>query len=67
MHHLGLDCFFTPEAHSALQAALTHSINDNLYMPSLACVLDASARAAEGLREFDFVRDKMCPVSATFS
>ena len=67
MHHFGLDCFSTPEAHWALQAALTHSINDNLYAPSLACVLDASARAAGGLRETDFVRDKMCPVGAPFS
>ena len=67
MHHFGLDCFSTPEAHWALQAALTHSINDNLYVLSLACVLDASALAVGGLRGADFVRDKMCPVGATFS
>ena len=41
MHHLGLDCFSTPEAHWTLQAVLTHSINDDLYALSLTCVLDA--------------------------
>lgn len=58
MHHFGLDCFCASEAHWALQAALTHSINDDL---------DVSALAAGGLRGTDFVRDKMCPVGATFS
>ena len=66
MHHLGLDCFSTPEAHWTLQAVLTHSINDDLYALSLTCVLDAPALAATGLRGTDFVRDKMCPVGATF-
>jgi hypothetical protein len=67
MHHFGLDCFCASEAHWALQAALTHSINDDLYVLSLACVLDTSALAAGGLRGTNFVRDKMCPVGATYS
>jgi hypothetical protein len=65
MHHFGLDCFCASEAHLALQAALTHSINDDLYVLSFARVLDASALAAGGGTEF--IRDKMCPVGATFS
>jgi hypothetical protein len=65
MHHFGLDCFSIPGTHWALQASLTHSINNDLFVLSLACVRDASALALRDVRGTDFVRDKMCPVGAT--
>ena len=67
MHHFGLDCFSTSEAHWALQAVLTHSINVDLYVLSRAWVLDVSAFAAGGFCGTGSVKDKMCPVGATFS
>jgi hypothetical protein len=60
MHHFGLDFFSISGAHWVLHAALTHSINDALFVLSFAS--DASALAANDLRGIDFVGDKTCPV-----
>src|SRR5580765_7484486 len=64
MHHFGLECFSTRGEHWNLQALLAHSINDELFLLSLASVLElaASALARNDLRGTDFVRDKTCPV-----
>jgi hypothetical protein len=64
MHHFGLDWFSNAGEHWILHASLTHSISDDLYVFSLACVLDASAPVARDLRETDFGKDKMCPAGA---
>jgi hypothetical protein len=64
MHHFGLECFSTRGEHWNLQASLAHSINDELFLLSLASALElaASALASNDLRGTDFVRDKTCPV-----
>jgi hypothetical protein len=62
MHHFGLDFFSISGAHWVLHAALTHSINDALFVLSFAS--DASALAASDLRGIEFIGDKTCPVGA---
>ena len=64
MHHFGLDWFFKAREHWILHASLTHSISDDLYVFSLARVLDALAPVARELRGTDFGKDKMCPAGA---
>jgi hypothetical protein len=39
MHHFGLEFLSVPEAHWLLQAALTHSISEALFVISFASVL----------------------------
>jgi hypothetical protein len=57
--HLGLDPFSNPGEHWILQASLTHSISDELFVLSFAPVLDASALASGGLRAIGFVGGKI--------
>jgi hypothetical protein len=52
MHHFGLDRFSNPGEHLILQASLTHFISDELFVPSFASVLDASALASEDGTDF---------------
>ena len=59
MHHLGLDPFSNPGEHWILQASLTHSISDELFVLSFAPVLDASALASGDLRAIGFVGGKI--------
>jgi hypothetical protein len=59
MHHFGLDSFSNPGKHRVLQASLTHSISDELFVRSFAYVLDASALASRGLRGTGFVGGKI--------
>jgi len=59
MHHFGLDPFSTPEEHWILQASLTHSSSEELFMLSFASVLDASTLASEDLGGTGFVGDKI--------
>ena len=59
MHHLGLDPFSNPGEHWILQASLTHSISDELFVLSFASVLDASALASGDLRAIGFVGGKI--------
>src|SRR4029079_344540 len=62
MHHFGRDFLSISEAHWVLQAATTHSINDPLFVLSLAT--GASALAVSDLRGIDFGRNKTCPAGA---
>jgi hypothetical protein len=64
-HHFGLDCFSVPGEHWTLQASLTHSIKDEVFVPSLASGFDASALAGRGLARTGFVGGKICSVGAT--
>ena len=59
MHHFGLDPVSNPGEHWILQASLTHSISDELFVLSFASVLDASALASEDLRGTGFVGGKI--------
>ena len=59
MHHFGLDSFSNRGKHPVLQASLTHSISDELFVRSFASVLDASALARRGLRGTGFVGGKI--------
>ena len=59
MHHFGLDPFSSPGEHLILQASLTHSISDELFVLLFASVLDASALASENSRGTDFVGGKI--------
>jgi len=43
MHHFGLDAFSNPGKHWILQASLTHSISDELFVLSFVAALDAPA------------------------
>jgi len=47
-----------------LQASLTHSINDELFALSFACVLDAPTLAITGLRATDFVAGEIGSIGA---
>jgi hypothetical protein len=59
MHHFGLDPFSKSGEHLILQASLTHSISDELFVLSFVSVLDASALASEDLRGTNFVGGKI--------
>jgi hypothetical protein len=59
MHHFGLDPFSNPGEHWILQASLTHSISDELFVLSFASVLDVSALAGRDLCGSGFVADKI--------
>src|SRR5215471_20245400 len=61
-HHFGLDCFSMRREHWALQASLTHSINDDCFAAS---GLDASAFAVGALGRTGFGGGKICSVGAT--
>src|SRR5262245_55111343 len=58
-HHFGLDCFSMRREHWALQASLTHSINDDSFAAS---GLDASAFAVGALGRTGFGGGKICSV-----
>ena len=47
-----------------MQASLTHSINDELFALSFACVLDAPTLAITGLRATDFVAGEIGSIGA---
>jgi len=64
-HHFGLDCFSVPGEHWTLQASLTHSIKDEVFVPSFASGFDASALAGISLARTGFVGGKICSVGAT--
>jgi hypothetical protein len=64
MHHFGLDCFSIRGEHWALQASLTHSINDDSFAAS---GLDASAFAGGDLGRTGFGGGKICSVGAVSS
>ena len=59
MHHFGLDPFSNPGEHWILQASLTHSISDELFVLSFASVLDVAALAGRDLCGSGFVADKI--------
>jgi hypothetical protein len=50
MHHFGLDPDSNPGEHWILQASLTHSNSDELFVLLFASVLDASTLASGDLR-----------------
>jgi hypothetical protein len=59
MHHFGLDPVSNPGEQWILQASLTHSISDELFVLSFASVLDASPPVREDLRGTSFVGGKI--------
>ena len=59
MHHFGLDPVSNPGEHWILQASLTHSISDELFVLSFASVLDAPTLASGDLRGTGFVGGKI--------
>jgi hypothetical protein len=59
VHHFGLDSFSNPGEHWILQASLTHSISDELFLLSFTSVLDAWALVSSDLRGTGPVGDKI--------
>jgi len=67
MHHFGLDPFSSPGEQWVLQASLTHSKSDELFVLSFASVLDASALASDDLRGTGFVGGEIDSVGTASS